>query len=116
MDCAPASENQGLTIKFSRDAKRHRLERVVRAQGDDMTITVLFARRDSVYKTMGADVWDADRNALYWRGGNPVVAHPPCRAWGRLRKFAKPQPGELDLARFAVAQVRRYGGVLEHPE
>lgn len=99
-----------------RAAKRPRMGRMVRAQTNDMTITVLFARRDSVYKTMDADVWDADRNALNWRGGTPVVAHPPCRAWGRLRKFAKPQPGELDLARFAVAQVRRYGGVLEHPE
>ena len=69
-----------------------------------------------MYKTMGADVWDADRDARKWRGGTPVVAHPPCRAWGRLRRFAKPQPGELDLARFAVAQVRKYGGVLEHPE
>lgn len=69
-----------------------------------------------MYKSMDADVWDADRDAMKWRGGTPVVAHPPCRAWGRLRRFAKPQPGELELARFAVAQVRRYGGVLEHPE
>src|SRR5574340_886870 len=34
----------------------------------------------------------------------------------RLRQFAKPRPDEKDLARFAVEQVRKCGGVLEHPE
>lgn len=78
-------------------------------------ITVLFARADSVYKTLECDVWDAERNALNWQGGAPVVAHPPCRAWGALRHFARPQPGERELAIWAVDQVRRFGGVLEHP-
>jgi hypothetical protein len=80
-------------------------------------VAVLFARRDSVYKTMpGLDVWDIDRDARKWPGGAPIVAHPPCRAWGRLRHFAKPRHDEKDLARFAVAQIREHGGVLEHPE
>lgn len=79
-------------------------------------ITILFARRDSVYKTLpGVDVWDADRDALRWPGGTPIVAHPPCRAWGRLRHFARPAPGERELARWAVLQVQQWGGVLEHP-
>lgn len=79
-------------------------------------IAVLFARRDSIYKTLpDVDVWDEDRDALCWPGGTPVVAHPPCRAWGRLRTFARPDPGEADLALWAIIQVRRYGGVLEHP-
>ena len=80
------------------------------------TVAVLFARRDSIYKTLpGCDVWDIERDARRWPGGCPVVAHPPCRAWGRLRHFAKPRPDEKDLAPWAVEQVRRYGGVLEHP-
>ena len=80
------------------------------------TVAVLFARADSVYKTMpGVDVWDESRDARRWPGGCPVVAHPPCRAWGRLRAFANPAPHEKDLARWAVAQVREFGGVLEHP-
>lgn len=29
--------------------------------------------------------------------------------------MAKPRPDEKDLARFAVAMIRKYGGVLEHP-
>lgn len=78
-------------------------------------VAVLFARRDSVYKTLGADVWDGDRDALKWPGGAPVVAHPPCRAWGSLAHFAKPRDGEKELGPWAVAQVRRWGGVLEHP-
>lgn len=79
-------------------------------------VAVLFARQDSVYKTIpGCDVWDIERDARRWPGGDSIVAHPPCRAWGRLRNFAKPRPDEKDLARWAVAQIRLWGGVLEHP-
>ena len=79
-------------------------------------VVVLFARADSHYKALaGVDVWDEARDARKWPGGAPLVAHPPCRAWGRLRTFARPASHEKDLARWAVAQVRRWGGVLEHP-
>ncbi|WP_413876361.1 hypothetical protein [Albidovulum sp.] len=79
-------------------------------------VAVLFARRRSVYLSLpGCDVWCEQRDARRWPGGAPVVAHPPCRAWGRLKAFAKPAAGEADLANFAVEQVRRWGGVLEHP-
>jgi hypothetical protein len=81
-----------------------------------MTVSVLFARADSVYKSLSAcDVWDVERDATGYRGSAPVIAHPPCRAWGLLRQFAKPREGEKELALFAVDQVRRCGGVLEHP-
>jgi len=78
-------------------------------------ISVLFARTDSIYKQLGCDVWDIDRDARKFNGKNPVIAHPPCRAWGRLRTFANPRDDEKDLAFFAVEQVRRCGGILEHP-
>lgn len=81
-----------------------------------MTVAVLFARQNSVYKHIsGCDVWDEARDAMQWPGGSPVVAHPPCRAWASLRHCAKPKPGERDYARWAVQQVRTWGGVLEHP-
>lgn len=81
-----------------------------------MDVAVLFARQDSTYKTLpGVDVYDIDRDARTFQGGMPVVAHPPCRAWGRLRAFANPRPDEMNLARLAVALVREFGGVLEHP-
>ena len=80
-------------------------------------VAVLFARADSIYKAQpGADVYDIDRDARTYAGQWPVVAHPPCRAWGRLRQFANPRPDEKALAIFAVEKVRQLGGVLEHPE
>jgi hypothetical protein len=79
-------------------------------------IAVLFARADSVYKTLpGADVWDAERDARLWPGGSPIVAHPPCAQWGRLRGQARVDLAEKALAPWAVERVRRWGGVLEHP-
>lgn len=79
-------------------------------------VACLFARADSNYKALpGCDVWDIERDARNWSGGCPVVAHPPCRAWGRLRHFAKPRADEKALALWAVEMVRKWGGVLEHP-
>lgn len=80
------------------------------------TVAVLFARRDSIYKTIpGCDVYDEDRDARTWHGGCPVVAHPPCRLWGGLRQFSTAPIEEKQLALWAVDQVRRWGGCLEHP-
>jgi hypothetical protein len=42
-----------------------------------------------------------------------VVAHPPCGPWGKLRHLSKND--DWRCAPKAVQQVRRYGGVLEHP-
>ncbi|HEY4358266.1 MAG TPA: hypothetical protein VGN16_21145 [Acidobacteriaceae bacterium] len=76
-------------------------------------VAILFARRDSVYKTLeNCDVWDEERDARNWVGGSPVVAHPPCAQWGNLYKFATPNPA---IKALAVLAVRRNGGVLEHP-
>lgn len=81
-----------------------------------MRVAVLFARADSIYKTMPeCDVYDIDRDARTWSGGAPVVAHPPCRAWASFVAAAKPRDGERDLALWALDQVRTHGGVLEHP-
>jgi hypothetical protein len=81
-------------------------------------VAVLFARADSHYKAMqGVDVWVEARDARRWPGGVPLVAHQPCRLWAKLRQFAKASNPEMErqLAIDAVARVRRFGGVLEHP-
>lgn len=84
--------------------------------GGGEVVTVLFARADSIYKTLpGVDVWDAARDARKWPGGSPVIAHPPCRQWGRLRQFAHGDDTEKSHGPWAVDQVRAWGGVLEHP-
>lgn len=61
----------------------------------------------------GVDCWDATRDARRYRGPWPVVAHPPCGPWGVMRHLNKNQ--DRSLAPIAVEQVRRWGGVLEHP-
>lgn len=78
-------------------------------------VAVLFAREDSIYKRLGADCWDIQRDARNYPGSKSVIAHPPCRAWGQLSHMAKPRPDEKELALFAIEMVRKYGGVLEHP-
>lgn len=79
-------------------------------------VAVLFARGDSIYKGMDScDVFDIERDSRTFAASSPVIAHPPCRGWGRLRALANPRPDEKALALFAVDQVRRCGGVLEHP-
>jgi hypothetical protein len=79
-------------------------------------VAALFVRADSIYKTMeGVDAYDMERDARTYDGPWPVVAHPPCRSWATLRHCAQPRPDERNLARLAVAMVREFGGVLEHP-
>lgn len=79
-------------------------------------MAVLFARWDSIYKTQpGCAVFDELVDATCYRGGHPVVAHPPCRLWGNLYRLSTAPESERELALFAVDTVRRCGGVLEHP-
>jgi len=75
----------------------------------------LFVRKNSGYKGLAAECFDMERDARSYAGQLPVVAHPPCRAWGRLRHMAKPRHDERALALHAVGVVRKLGGVLEHP-
>jgi hypothetical protein len=70
----------------------------------------------------GVDPWDADRDARRYDGPHAVVAHPPCERWGRYwnggpssrEKKVKGDDGGCFAA--ALTSVRRWGGVLEHPE
>lgn len=79
-------------------------------------VAVLFARADSIYKTLpGTDVWDLPRDARRWRGGNPVIAHPDCRGWGRLAQFSHATEEDRQQGVLAVWLVRMHGGVLEQP-
>ena len=78
-------------------------------------VAVLCCTPSSVYKSLAVDCYDVYRDARTYAGWLPVVAHPPCRSWGRLRHMASPFQGERALALHSVQQVRRCGGVLEHP-
>lgn len=77
-------------------------------------IAALYVERGGPYFGMSdVDPWDLERDARKYDGPHPIVAHPPCGPWGALRHLYKGT--EHDLAPVAIAQVRRFGGVLEHP-
>lgn len=78
-------------------------------------VAALFVCRSSPYWELGCDCFDLARDARTFVGAARVIAHPPCRAWGRYRHVAKPRPDEAELALWALDLVRRNGGVLEHP-
>ena len=79
-------------------------------------VAALYVERGTVYRQIPfVEFWDADRDARRFPLDCPVVAHPPCQQWSRLRTFAKVDAAQRDLAYTAVGQVRRCGGVLEHP-
>ena len=61
----------------------------------------------------GVDAWGLERDATTYAGPYPVVAHPPCGHWGRYSHKAH---DDGHTGPIAVAQVRRWGGVLEHPK
>lgn len=75
----------------------------------------LFTCASSPYLALGLECYDLARDARTYQGSGRVICHPPCRAWGKLKAFAKPRPDEKELALWALDLVRRNGGVLEHP-
>jgi hypothetical protein len=71
------------------------------------------------------DTWDIARDARNYVGPWPVVAHPPCERWGRYwsggpmlagTPKAKKLGDDAGCFKAALAAVRKYGGILEHPE
>jgi hypothetical protein len=62
----------------------------------------------------GVDAWGVERDAKSYAGSAPVVSHPPCGPWGKLRFLCTQQ--DATCGPIAVGQVRAVGGVLEHPE
>ena len=84
-------------------------------------IAALFVDPAGVYSGLpDVEVWDEARDARLYPGPWPVVAHPPCSRWCRLAGLVEAQWGHKrgeDGGCFAsaLAAVRRWGGVLEHP-
>lgn len=78
-----------------------------------MTVAALYVEARGPYPGLTPHWYDLERDARSYRGPFPVVAHPPCEQWGRLRTFSTADT--RDLALLAVQQVREFGGVLEHP-
>lgn len=84
-------------------------------------IAALFVQKNGIYYGLpNVDPWDATRDARFYDGPWPVVAHPPCSRWCRLAGLVEARWGHKrgeDGGCFAHALdcVRKFGGVLEHP-
>ena len=79
-------------------------------------IPVLFTEQNSSYNNYEIfDTYDEKRNALSYNSRLPIIAHPPCRLFSRLRSFSTAPIAEKKLAFFALSKIRQFGGILEHP-
>ena len=87
-----------------------------------MMVAALYVEADGAYVGLPhVDAWDIGRDARQYAGPHPVVAHPPCQRWGRFWHGSTRKPHQFELGAdegcfaAALAAVRHWGGVLEHP-
>ncbi len=86
-----------------------------------VTVAALYVQTGGVYFGLpDVDPWDEARDARLYDGPWPVVAHPPCQRWCRLAGQLETRWGyrvgdDGGVFAAALAAVRRFGGVLEHP-
>ncbi len=84
-------------------------------------IAALYVQTNGAYYGLpDVDPWDEDRDARKYDGPHPVVAHPPCERWCQLARLNEKRYGhkvgdDFGCFAFALAAVRKFGGVLEHP-
>lgn len=57
--------------------------------------------------------WTIGNDATKYPGPYPVIAHPPCGHWGR---YSHKCHDDGHTGPIAVEQVRKFGGILEHPK
>lgn len=88
-----------------------RLRRLVGRVRSD--VAALYVDPTGVYPSLVSTWYDEARDGRQYVGPLPIVAHPPCAPWSRLRAFSNGHG--KDCGPIAVEQVRRFGGVLEHP-
>lgn len=85
-------------------------------------IAALYVEPNGPYAGLtDVDPWDEARDARLYAGPWPVVAHPPCARWCQLAGLVQHRYPNLRVGAdggcfgAALAAVRRWGGVLEHP-
>ncbi len=84
-------------------------------------IAALFVQTGGCYFGLpDVDPWDEPRDARKYDGPHAVVAHPPCARWSTLAAVVEHRYGKMrgdDDGCFAsaLASVRQWGGVIEHP-
>lgn len=90
-----------------------------------MIAALYVAPKGSYIGLWAVDPWDEQRDARLYAGPWPVVAHPPCQRWGKMyfgqpltvkRTGMRKAKGDDDgCFAAALASVRQWGGILEHP-
>jgi hypothetical protein len=85
-------------------------------------IAALYVQRGGCYYGLpDVDPWDEERDARLYAGPWKVIAHPPCQRWGRFWHGSTRKPHQFALGddggcfEAALAAVRGWGGILEHP-
>lgn len=92
-----------------------------------MMVAALFVRKHGCYFGLrDVEPWSLPCDARLYRGTAAVVAHPPCQRWGKMyfgqplaiSKGAEKKKLGDDGGCFksALDNVRRCGGVIEHPK
>jgi hypothetical protein len=86
-------------------------------------IAALYVETAGAYFDLdGVDPWDEARDARFYAGPHPVVAHPPCKRWGRYwsggpsAKVRRRLGDDDGCFASALCAVHQWGGVIEHPE
>jgi hypothetical protein len=86
-------------------------------------IAALYVQPDGCYVGLeGVDPWPEARDARSYDGPHAVIAHPPCERWGRYwfggpsARVRRELGDDGGCFAAALASVRKWGGVLEHPE
>lgn len=84
-------------------------------------IAALYVETNGVYFGLdNVDPWDKQRNAMRYAGPHRVVAHPECSRWCQLayinqKRYGHKVGDDGGMFEHALASVRSFGGVLEHP-
>ena len=85
-------------------------------------IAALFVETNGCYYGIpGVDPWDKDRDARFYRGPWPIIAHPPCERWGKYWHGSPRKPHQYELGdddgcfEAALRSLVLCGGVLDTP-
>lgn len=85
-------------------------------------IAALFVSERGPYANLpDVDLWGIERDARRYCGPYRVIAHPPCERWGRYwgggpsARVKRLKGDDNGCFASALASVRLWGGVLEHP-
>ena len=85
-------------------------------------IAALYVDPHGCYSNLpDVDPWGEARDARLYPGPHSVIAHPPCQRWGKFWHGSTRKPHQFQKGddggcfESALASIRRFGGVLEHP-